>query len=138
MQSVVTIDTDIYTNNKKRPSAKLQEKIKNETVNEVIEIGKFGHFIREEMTKAGLSRQTMAQYLTAELKALPSDEPGMKPRTVKNIIPNSTSSTSKSIEFEVNIATNQDKRKIAIPAQYREQVDKHFVGKKVKVRIGLL
>ena len=31
MQSVVTIDTDIYTNNKKKPSAKLQEKIKNQS-----------------------------------------------------------------------------------------------------------
>jgi hypothetical protein len=87
MQSVVAIDNDIYTNNK-RPSAKLQEKIKNcvsmfrslnETVNEVIEIDKsegftpkeVGQFIREEMLKSGLSRRTVSNYLPAELKVKP-------------------------------------------------------------------
>lgn len=90
MQSVVSLDTtDIYTDNKnKRPSAKLQEKIKtcvsmfrslNETVNEVIALGQkegftpkeIGQFIRQEMIKAGLSRMTITRYLPAELKAKP-------------------------------------------------------------------
>lgn len=92
MQSVVSLDTtDIYTD-KKRPSTKLQEKIKtcvsmfrslNETVNEVIEIGKsegftpkeIGQFIRQEMIKSGLSTRTVTRYLPAELKAKPRGLP---------------------------------------------------------------
>ena len=87
MQSVVTIDNDIYTN-KKRPSTRLQEKIRNcvsvfrslnETVNAVIEIGKsegltpkeIGQFIRQEMIKSGVSRSTVTHYLPAELKMKP-------------------------------------------------------------------
>jgi hypothetical protein len=88
MQSVVSLDTtDIYTD-KKRPSARLQEKIRNcvsmfrslnETVNEVIALGQkegfsskeIGHFIREEMLKSGLSRRTVTRYLPSELKAQP-------------------------------------------------------------------
>jgi hypothetical protein len=87
MQSVVTIDNDIYTN-KKRPSTRLQEKIRNcvsvfrslnETVNAVIEIGKsegltpkeIGQFIRQEMIKSGVSRSTVTRYLPAELKMKP-------------------------------------------------------------------
>ncbi len=92
MQSIVSLDTtDIYTD-KKRPSTKLQEKIKtcvsmfrslNETVNEVIEIGKsegfipkeIGQFIRQEMIKSGLSTRTVTRYLPAELKAKPRGLP---------------------------------------------------------------
>jgi hypothetical protein len=85
MQSVVAIDRD---GERRQPSERLQEKIRNcvsvfrslnETVNEVIEIGKsegftpkeIGHFIRQEMIKSGLSRMTITRYLPAELKAKP-------------------------------------------------------------------
>jgi hypothetical protein len=74
--------------NDKRPSAKLQEKIRacvstfrslNAIVEEVIEDGKsegftpkeIGNIIREEMLKSGLSRRTVTRYLPSELKAKP-------------------------------------------------------------------
>ena len=70
----------------------LQEKIRNcvaifrslnETVNEVIEIGKsegftpkeIGQFIRQEMIRSGLSSRTVTRYLPAELKAKPRGLP---------------------------------------------------------------
>ena len=71
---VVTIDRN--NDSGKRPSAKLQEKIRtcvsmfrslNETVNEIVELGRnegfspkeIGQFIREETLKSGLSRRKL-------------------------------------------------------------------------------
>lgn len=84
--------------NDKRPSAKLQEKIRacastfrslNAIVNEVIEIGKsegftpkeIGNFIREEMLRSGLSRRTVTNYLPSELKAKPRGVQGAAAKT---------------------------------------------------------
>jgi hypothetical protein len=84
LQVVSTLESK----DKRQPSARLQEKIRNcvsvfrslnETVNEVIEIGKsegftpkeIGQFIRQEMIKSGLSSRTVTRYLPAELKAKP-------------------------------------------------------------------
>ena len=82
------VSTTLEFKDKRQPSARLQEKIRNcvsvfrslnETVNEVIEIGKsegftpkeIGQFIRQEMIKSGLSRSTVTRYLPAELKMKP-------------------------------------------------------------------
>jgi len=84
----VESDNAVKLSNDKRPSPKLQEKIRecvsifrsaNAIVDEVIEIGKsegftpkeIGNFIREEMLRSGLSRRTVTNYLPSELKAKP-------------------------------------------------------------------
>jgi hypothetical protein len=101
----------------KRPSARLQEKIRNcvsvfrslnETVNEVIEIGKSegftpketGQFIRQEMIKSGLSRSSVTRYLPAELK--------MKPRgkqVSRNMSHNQTQTQGQN-QFSRNLTLN--------------------------------
>jgi hypothetical protein len=40
------------------------------------------------------------------------------------------------IEFSTNITVNPDKGKIAIPAIYKQKIDKDFLGKKVNVEIS--
>jgi hypothetical protein len=90
-QQVDKVETDNPSkqlSNDKRPSAKLQEKIRacasafrslNDIVDEVIEDGKsegfthkeIGNLIREEMLRSGLSRRTVTRYLPSELKAKP-------------------------------------------------------------------
>jgi len=110
-----------------------------DSVQEVIETGQsecfsikeIGQFIREEMTKAGLTRQTISHYFPSELKAKPGGIPDNRSQIRKKSFLNST----KSLEFEATVTINSDKRKIANPAKFKDVVDKSFIGRKINVRI---
>jgi len=153
---VVTLSND------KRPSAKLQEKIRacasafrslNVIVNEVIEIGKsegftpkeIGNFIREEMLRSGLSRWTVTNYLPAELKAKPRGiqvAAGTGTRTeIREKIsqnPKPKRQQQSVIQFECKVTKYNSKRQsvrsICIPSKFHNQVDK--MGTTVNVTIS--
>ena len=113
------VSTTLESKDKRQPSARLQEKIRNcvsvfrslnETVNEVIEIGKsegftpkeIGQFIRQEMIKSGLSRSTVTRYLPAELK--------MKPRgkQVSRDLSQNQAQTQGQNQFSRNLTLNSN------------------------------
>lgn len=113
------VSTTLESKDKRQPSARLQEKIRNcvsvfrslnETVNEVIEIGKsegftpkeIGQFVRQEMIKSGLSRSTVTRYLPAELK--------MKPRgkQVSHNLSQNQTQTQGQNQFSRNLTLNSN------------------------------
>ena len=147
--------------NDKRPSAKLQEKIRacastfsslNAIFNEVIEIGKsegftpkeIGNLIREEMLRSGLSRRTVTNYLPSELKAKPRgvQVAAAKTRTgIREIFsqnPKPRRQQQSIVQFECKItkhdSNRQSFRSIYIPSKFHDQVDK--MGTTVNVIIS--
>lgn len=139
---VIAID-----NNQERirqPSTELQEKIKlcvsafrslNETVQEVIDLGQkegfstkeIGQLIRNEMTKAGLSRMTISRYLPTDFKAKPRGRPQ---GNSNNLLLNQNR-----LEFESVISSKGGNRKyINIPYNLTEQL-KTYESKRVIVSI---
>lgn len=144
----------------RKPSARLYEKIKScasafrslaDAVNDVIKLGQsegftpleIGQFIRIEMLKAGLHRATVARYLPAELKQKPRGKQ-IAVTAAAEVVSSATKGTRisrnlrqniKALEFQATITINVDKRKINIPAKFRDQVDSHFTGRKINVKI---
>jgi len=139
----------------KRPSAKLQEKIRacastlrsvNAIVNEVIEIGKsegftpkeIGNFIREEMLRSGLSRRTVTRYLPSELKAKPRGITASSKQIRDKMSQNAKPKISQQIQFESEVTKDDNKRhsvrSIYIPSKFHNQVDK--MGPTVTVTIS--
>jgi hypothetical protein len=145
----------------KRPSAKLQEKIRacdltlrsvNAMVNEVIEIGKsegftpkeIGNFICEEMLRSGLSRRTVTNYLPSELKAKPrgvqvaAAKTGTGIREIFSQNPKPRLQQQSIVQFECKITKRDSKRQsfrsIYIPSKFHDQVDK--MGTTVNVIIS--
>jgi hypothetical protein len=129
------VSTTLESKDKRQPSARLQEKIRNcvsvfrslnETVNEVIEIGKsegftpkeIGQFIRQEMIKSGLSRSTVTRYLPTELKmkargkqvsrnlSQKQTQTQVQNQISRNLVLNSNSSPSPSLAQPLKQLTN--------------------------------
>lgn len=150
----------VTLSNDKRPSAKLQEKIRacasafrslNAIVNEVIEIGKsegftpkeIGNFIREEMLRSGLSRRTVTRYLPSELKAKPrgiqvttGTRTGIRDKMSQN--PKPKRQQQSIVQFECKVTKYDNKRQsirsIYIPSKFHNQVDR--MGTTVNVTIS--
>jgi hypothetical protein len=146
--------------NDKRPSAKLQEKIRacastfrslNAIVNEVIEFGmsegftpkEIGNFIREEMLRSGLSRRTVTNYLPSELKAKPRGVQDAAAKTgtgIREIFSQNPKPRRQQqvVQFECKITKHDNKRQsfrsIYIPSKFHDQVDK--MGTTVNVIIS--
>jgi hypothetical protein len=150
LQSVVTIES-----NKKQPSARLQEKIRNcvsvfrslnETVNEVIEIGKsegftpleIGQFIRNEMLKAGLHRSTAARYLPTELKNRPRGKQVAVATTTtvsRKLRQNTLPQKNKEFTFKGHLSkTSRNRLGFVFPATETKNLQR-YMGKELTILI---
>jgi hypothetical protein len=151
----VETDNAVKLSNDKRPSAKLQEKIRacvsifrsaNAIVNEVIEMGKsegftpkeIGNLIREEMLRSGLHRRTVTRYLPSELKAKPRGITASSKQIRDKMSQNAKPKTSQQIQFECKVTKHKSKRhsvrSIYIPTKFHNQIDK--MGPTVTVTIS--
>lgn len=155
MQVVTALDSS--KDKEKRPSVHLWEKIKscvsmfrslNETVNEVIELGRkegfspleIGQFIRTEMLKAGLHRSTAARYLPAELKNKPRGKQISVSRNLRQNQPPTKNmfNATKEFVFKGRISkASRDRHAIVIGADKAKDL-KPFLGKEIQVTISIL